>query len=154
MLEFTNQTGGDLDNELLIACESAFNQVFRMEHPDIEISRVSAAITFVTNDEIQKLNKKFRKIDKETDVLSFCSGEAVSGLGEEIYLGDIVISFEKAVLQAESFNHSLKRELAFLTAHSVLHLLGYDHMTESEERVMNRKQEEALDSIGLSRSAI
>jgi probable rRNA maturation factor len=68
-----------------------------------------------------------------------------------IVLGDIIISIEKAQQQAEEYGHSLKRELAFLTAHSMLHLLGYDHMVEDEERVMFQKQEEILANLGITR---
>ncbi len=151
MLEFLNNSGQEIDDELLESCEKAFFAVLKTEKENWDENLVSAAVNFVTNDEIRKLNKKFRKIDKETDVLSFVAEEDYSEPEEEIYLGDIIISFEKAIEQANSMGHTLKRELGFLVAHSTLHLLGYDHMTETEEQIMINKQEEALKKIGLYR---
>ena len=113
------------------------------------------SVTFVDNSEIHKLNKQYRNIDRETDVLSFPLGENGEydinhDTGAKM-LGDVVISLPKAVEQAEMYGHSLQREIAFLTVHSVLHLLGYDHMTEEDEKVMFDKQEKALSAIGILR---
>lgn len=115
---------------------------------DFEVS-----ITIVDNEEIRLLNKKHRNKDYATDVLSFPMETDFTGLGSDdnILLGDIVISLEKAIEQAESYNHSIKREIGFLVAHSMLHLLGYDHLEEVEEKEMIKKQEEVLNSIGLNR---
>lgn len=120
------------------------------------------SVTIVDNKEIQKINKEFRDKDTATDVLSFPmlefdeDGNAVECEfdydDEEVMLGDIVISAERALEQAESFGHSLKRELAFLTVHSMLHLLGYDHVTsEQDEKVMFAKQDEILKELGINR---
>lgn len=119
------------------------------------------SISFVDNEGIRMFNKKFRRIDAVTDVLSFPFEEDFSRLFEEDFnrlsdkssweLGDIVISIEKAIEQAGLYGHSPEREIAFLTAHSVLHLLGYDHENEADEKMMSSKQELALDNIGLSR---
>lgn len=111
----------------------------------------SVSVRFVDNKEIRRLNKEFRDTDRETDVLSFPSGEEFEE-GSECFLGDIAISLEKAKAQSEEFNHSLKRETAFLTTHSVLHLLGYDHMEKDEEKEMFEKQEKILEKINITRN--
>ena len=109
---------------------------------DYEVS-----VSFVTNDEIQELNRDFRGKDSETDVLSF-PFEDDFDLGVKL-LGDIVISVEKAASQAEDFGHDLKRELAYLTAHSTLHLLGYDHMNEEEMEIMRSKEKSVMKTLGI-----
>lgn len=118
------------------------------------------------NKEIQEMNAQFREIDRATDVLSFPmidfeqTGE-FDFLEEddsyfncdtgELMLGDIVISKEKVIAQAEEYGHTIKREYAFLIAHSMLHLLGYDHMEEHERLEMERKQKEVLEQLGITR---
>lgn len=113
------------------------------------------SVTIVDNKKIHSLNLKHRGIDRPTDVLSFplidFTRDSLPTDGSMAYLGDIVISIEKAEEQAEEYGHSLEREIGFLTAHSMLHLLGYDHMVPEEEKVMFKKQEEILESIGLRR---
>lgn len=114
------------------------------------------SVSFVNNVEIQKLNKLYRGKDTPTDVLSFpLSEDGNYDINEEtgfVILGDVVISLEMAVKQAEMFGHSLEREVGFLTVHSMLHLLGYDHETSSlDERIMREKEEEVLDKLGISR---
>ena len=104
-----------------------------------------------TPDRIQKLNREFRNVDAVTDVLTFPAWEGEISLSADGYLGDIMICYERAKEQAASYGHSLKRELSFLAVHGVLHLLGYDHMTEADERVMCEKQTAILDSIGVTR---
>lgn len=112
------------------------------------------SVSIVTNEEIQKLNKEFRNIDRATDVLSFpqlsFEEEEVLDYNEndEVILGDIVISIDKAKEQAEEYGHSLEREIAFLTVHSMLHLMGYDHMETEEEIEMRQKQTEILQKAG------
>lgn len=115
-------------------------------------------VNFVDNQEIKNLNSRFRDKDIETDVLSFPLGE--NGQWDKnpqngaYQLGDIVISVEKAIEQAESYGHSFQREIGFLTVHSMLHLLGYDHENGGMEHVrMREKEEEALINLGLSRGA-
>ena len=121
------------------------------------------SITFVDDEQIRQINSEHRDIDSATDVLSFPMlefdeyGQAVAEYDfddDEVMLGDIVISLERAAQQAESYGHSLKREVAFLTAHSMLHLLGYDHMTEEEEKIMFSKQENILEELGITREEI
>ncbi len=104
-----------------------------------------------TPDRIQTLNRDFRNVDAVTDVLTFPAWEGEISLSADGYLGDIMICYERAKEQAVSYGHSLTRELSFLAVHGVLHLLGYDHMTEAEERVMREKQTAILDSIGVTR---
>ena len=114
------------------------------------------SVRFVDNDTIHELNKQFRNTDRPTDVLSFPLGE--NGVydtdlttGAKL-LGDIVISIPKAMEQAEEYNHSLQREIGFLTVHSMLHLLGYDHENGGIEEVhMREKEETVLTKIGLKR---
>lgn len=115
-------------------------------------------VNFVDNAEIRSLNAQFRNKDIETDVLSFPLGE--NGVWDKnpqngaYSLGDIVISVEKAFEQAENYGHSLQREIGFLTVHSMLHLLGYDHEDGGIQLVrMREKEEEVLAKLGLSRGA-
>ncbi|EEG29770.1 translation metalloprotein YbeY [[Clostridium] methylpentosum DSM 5476] len=120
---------------------------------DAEVS-----VSFVDNADIQKLNSEYRQKDAPTDVLSFPLGEnGEFDLNEETgaaVLGDIVLSMEKAYEQAEIYGHSLQREVAYLTVHSMFHLLGYDHEQGGLEAVRMREKEEAvLTSLGLPRSA-
>lgn len=113
-------------------------------------------VTFVDDNEIHELNKEFRNIDRSTDVLSFPLGEngvydTNPATGAKM-LGDVVISLEHAVAQAEEYGHTLQREVAFLTVHSMLHLLGYDHVNGGiEAETMREKEEEVLVKMGLSR---
>ena len=116
------------------------------------------SVSFVNNAKIHELNREYREKDRPTDVLSFPmwekeeldDGTALDG--HAVTLGDIIISAEKAKAQAEEYGHSIERELAFLSVHSTLHLLGYDHeVSEEEEKYMNDKQEEVLTRIGLPR---
>lgn len=113
-------------------------------------------VTFVDDAEIKKLNNEFRNIDKSTDVLSFPLGEdGEYDLNPETgaySLGDVVISVEHAVAQSEEYGHSFERELAYLTVHSMLHLLGFDHVNGGEEAALMRKtEEEVMTVLGLTR---
>lgn len=126
-------------------------------------------LTFTDNEGIRNINREFRELDVPTDVLSFPMVDYIApadyGILEneeayamyfnpesgELLLGDIVISVERAIEQAKNYGHSLKREICFLTAHSMLHLLGYDHMEDGERIVMEKKQEEILDELGIKR---
>lgn len=118
---------------------------------------IEVSVTFTDNEGIRELNRKFRNIDRATDVLSFplfdYTGESEEPPVDEFVgmLGDIVISLEQAKKQAEEFGHSFEREAAFLTVHSMLHLLGYDHEAGGDEEAdMRRRQREILDRMGLS----
>ncbi|MEH6888298.1 rRNA maturation RNase YbeY [Bacillus sp. JJ864] len=115
------------------------------------------SITFVNNERIQEINREYRDKDQPTDVISFAMEDMGEGemeiVGVEMprMLGDIIISIPRAKEQAEEYGHSFDRELGFLAVHGFLHLLGYDHMTEEEEKVMFGKQKEILDAFGLAR---
>jgi probable rRNA maturation factor len=115
------------------------------------------SVTFVDNDRIREINKEYRGKDAPTDVISFAMEEMgedeIEIVGGEIprMLGDIIISIEKTKEQAEEYGHSFERELGFLALHGFLHLLGYDHMNEADEKVMFTKQKEILDEYGLTR---
>lgn len=116
------------------------------------------SVKFVKDDEIQQLNREFRNIDRSTDVLSFPLGEnGVYDINNDTgakMLGDIVISIDHAIEQADTYGHSLEREIGFLTVHSMLHLLGYDHENGGLEAVrMREKEETALTQLGLKRNS-
>lgn len=115
-------------------------------NPNYEVS-----LSFVDNEEIKNLNKLYRGKDYATDVLSFPMEDDEFANVEEILLGDIVISVEKAVEQAKEYNHSFEREMAFLTVHSMFHLMGYDHMDKAEETEMRAKEEAVLKKMGIER---
>ncbi|MEK4969223.1 rRNA maturation RNase YbeY [Cytobacillus sp. FSL R7-0696] len=129
-----------------------FASVKEVVEEDTEIS-----ITFVENERIQEINREYRNKDKATDVISFAMEEMGEGeiplIGEGLprVLGDIIISIPKAVEQAEEYGHSFMRELGFLSVHGFLHLLGYDHETTEEEKIMFTRQKEILDEFGLQR---
>lgn len=129
---------------------------------------IEVSVVLTDNEAIRKINAENRQIDKPTDVLSFpmIEYEAPADFtwieqeepdyyfnpdSGELVLGDIVISVEKVMEQANNYGHSLERELAFLTAHSMLHLFGYDHMVDEERLVMEKKQEEILNKLGIVR---
>ena len=107
-------------------------------------------IETIDNEEIRNLNNDFRAKDTPTDVLSFPSGEYPSE-EKEIFLGDIIISLERAAEQSAEYGNTLYEEVAFLTSHSVLHLLGYDHMTDAEAKIMFAKQDAVMTMLGLTR---
>jgi probable rRNA maturation factor len=123
--------------------------------------KVELSIVFINNKKIKELNQQYREKNKATDVLSFpmydpdsiksALGQVLENTYENILLGDIVISLEKAEEQAKEYGHSFEREIGYLVAHGIFHLLGYDHETEMEKMKMRQKEEETLGSIGLTR---
>lgn len=120
---------------------------------DAEVS-----VSFVSNSDIRSLNKMYRNKDRVTDVLSFpLSDDGKYDMNNETgmcLLGDVVISLQTAMSQAELYGHSLEREVGFLTVHSMLHLLGYDHeKSPLDETIMKEKQEFILDNLGISRDS-
>ena len=128
------------------------NAVLKMEEFQ---GSVEVSVTLVNNAQIKELNSIYRNKDRVTDVLSFPMGENgkydVDPTNGAKILGDIVISMETAIEQADRFGHSLQREVGYLTAHSMLHLLGYDHEDNGLQRLrMREKEEKILDSLGLS----
>ncbi|MGN0657985.1 MAG: rRNA maturation RNase YbeY [Emergencia sp.] len=126
-----------------------------LELEDIDEERCEISVTFVDGEEIRALNRDYRDTDRVTDVLSFPQFEDLSELPEEgdICLGDVVICRERAAEQAEEFGHSFEREIIYLFTHSILHLLGYDHMEEDEKREMRRREEEVMEYLGIRRTA-
>ncbi|MBE6688069.1 MAG: rRNA maturation RNase YbeY [Ruminococcaceae bacterium] len=118
---------------------------------DAEVS-----VTLTDNEEIHVMNREYRGVDRPTDVLSFPMAEDDDNIGDfdmdkgAVLLGDIVISVEKIEEQAKEYMHSFERELAYLTIHSTLHLLGYDHVdNEQDEKEMTEKQDKIIESMGL-----
>lgn len=146
---FENNTNEEINYKLI---EKVISEALRYEGVN---DNTEVSVTIVDNEEIRKINNKFRNIDRATDVLSFplidFDSESLPDDGSKIYLGDIIISIERAKEQAKEYGHSIDREIGFLTAHSMLHLLGYDHMVPEEEKEMFAKQEEILNNLGLRR---
>lgn len=120
-----------------------------------KLENVSFNLIIVDNKYIHELNKTYRHIDRETDVITFAleDEDTIVLPDEERVLGDIYISIDKAKAQAEEYGHSLLRELSFLAVHGFYHLLGYDHQTPEEEKVMFTKQEEVLEAYGIRRES-
>lgn len=123
--------------------EKAILTVLNMEQHS---ENVEVSLTFVTNERIRELNRDYRGMDRETDVLSFPIDDSFEVEGP-LLLGDIVISVEKAVEQATDFGHSLKREILYLVVHSMLHLLGYDHMEESDATLMRASEKKIMNEL-------
>lgn len=150
----------DVTEEMLSLVQNVCDEALRYEQCDFE---AQISITFTDNEGIREINDEYRDIDKPTDVLSFpmlefdedgqiLDNEFEYDVDGAIMLGDIVISLEKAQSQAEEYGHSMEREIAFLCAHSMLHLLGYDHVNSvEEEKIMFSKQEEILNNLGITR---
>ena len=149
-------------------CETLAKEVitFTLDHEDFSYES-EVNLTLTDNEGIHEINKMYRDIDRPTDVLSFpmLSYETAGDFSKleddyddnfnpdtgEIMLGDIVISVDKVKEQAKSYGHSEKREYAFLIVHSMLHLFGYDHMTQEEAAVMEEKQKNILDEMNITR---
>ena len=106
-------------------------------------------------EEIRNLNREYRDTDKVTDVLSFPQFDDLNEIPEfgEICLGDVVICKDRALEQAEEFGHSFEREIIYLFTHSILHLLGYDHMEEDEKKEMRQREEEVMAHLGILRDS-
>jgi probable rRNA maturation factor len=122
-----------------------------LRHEGIE-GEIALSVVITDDGAVRELNREFRDVDAPTDVLAFGTGEEsdfVTAPGEPAYLGDVIISYPRAVIQAEEYGHSINRELALLTVHGVLHLLGYDHVDEVERTEMWARQNEILESLVL-----
>ena len=145
MFEIFNNTNNDINTSEL---EDYIKYVVK----ELDIENAVFNIIFIDNEEIRKINREYRNVDRETDVISFALEDNMDVVYEDFrLLGDIYISYEKAIEQAELYNHSVKREVFFLATHGILHLLGYDHMEEEDEKVMFGKQNELLDGYGITR---
>ena len=124
-----------------------------LETEGVDGQRAELSVTFVDPEEIRVLNRDYRGVDKVTDVLSFPQFEGADEMPQqgELCLGDVVICREKAAGQAEEFGHSFEREIIYLFTLSVLHLLGYDHMTDEDKRQMRQREEEVMEYLGIGR---
>ena len=111
---------------------------------NINNDNIEVSVSFVTNEEIRNINFEFRNIDRETDVLSFPMEFEFSEEDMPLILGDIIISTEKSIEQAKAFGHSIEREILYLVCHSVFHLLGYDHIEDSDRFIMRNKEKETM----------
>ena len=145
-IELFNETNENLDEYI-----DTIKEVLVHGLDKLKIGDVTFNIIFVNNPYIHELNKNYRNIDRETDVITFALEDDKTFNPEERILGDVYISIDKAKSQSEEYGHSLKRELCFLAVHGMLHLLGYDHMEKEEEKVMFTLQEEILDEMGIKR---
>lgn len=122
-----------------------------------EIGEAEVSVSFVTNEMIREINREYRGKDQPTDVISFAMEEEgegevpIQGMDEPRMLGDIIISLDRTKEQAADYGHSFERELGFLAVHGFLHLLGYDHMDEQDEKKMFAKQDAILHSLGITR---
>ena len=143
-----NDTDSIIDEQLL---DSVVKNVLKHEKIDNDFE---VDILITDGETVRELNNKFRNINSTTDVLSFplIDFEHENILeGQKLSLGDIVLNIERVISQAQEYGHSFEREICFLTAHSMLHLLGYDHMTKEEETEMFSRQEEILSKMGITR---
>ncbi len=163
---FENETGEEFDIDYQETLRQVVCQAVRQEGCPYEIE---VNITFVDDQKIRELNREFRQLDAPTDVLSFPlvdyqrpgdfehlqerSAKAKYFHPEtgELLLGDIVISVQRVRTQAAEYGHSLKREICFLTAHSMLHLFGYDHVPGGQQQIMEERQEQILQTLGILR---
>lgn len=155
MIEVNYNAISELPNEEKLIKEV----VSRVLEEEKVLPEVDVYITLTNNEEIHKINKEYRDVDRPTDVLSFPMYERdeIAGLKNdtddeiEKILGDIIVSIEKVREQAEEYGHSFERELAYLVTHGMLHLLGYDHMIEEEKEVMRKREEEILETLNITR---
>ena len=146
-LEIFNQTDEEISE--LETVKYVLNYAIKKEN----LENVIFNVIIVDNNYIHELNKNYRHIDRETDVITFALEDEKDMVipDDERVLGDIYISIDKARSQAKEYGHSLLRELSFLAVHGFYHLLGYDHMTKEEEEVMFSKQEEVLHECNIER---
>lgn len=152
-IDFQDQTD-KLSNEQIGLLQKLLD--YAGQHENVE-ENTELSVSFVNNADIQELNKVYRQKDEPTDVISFALQDTgadsinIVGSNAPLILGDIIISIDKVEEQAIEYNHSLKRELGFLAVHGFLHLLGYDHTDEAEEKMMFQKQNDIMDGFGLER---
>ena len=145
-IDIFNETNEKLDKELSIVHNVLIHGLKKLE-----IDEAIFNVIIVDNDYIHKLNKEYRNIDRETDVITFALEDDKTFNPEIRILGDVYISIDKAKSQSEEYGHSLLRELSFLAVHGMLHLLGYDHMEKHDEEIMFKLQDEILDEMDIKR---
>lgn len=141
-----NQTEENLEKEFEIVKKVLLHGIDKLQTGDVTFN-----IIIVGNDYIHELNKNYRNIDRETDVITFALEDDKTFNPVERILGDIYISIDRVHSQSEEYGHSFLRELCFLSVHGFLHLLGYDHMEKEDEEVMFKLQEEILDEMDIKR---
>lgn len=137
----------DIEKDIIDEIENVIESALKYEKGNIDYE---VSLSLVDNIEIKELNKEYRNIDRETDVLSFPLDEEFQFEGMKM-LGDIIISVEKALEQSKDYNHSFLREMVYLTVHSMFHLMGYDHIDEEDKKIMRKKEEEVLEIINIKR---
>lgn len=155
----------EVTDEFIKKLESVINFALKEEEVSIDCE---ISMLFVDNEEIRSINNETREIDRSTDVLSFPmldyenkkvfkeiykdnNFDATFMDGEELVLGDIVLSLERTLEQSKEYNHSFEREACYLVVHSVLHLLGYDHMEDEDKKIMRKREEEILGKLDITR---
>ena len=155
----------NVDEEFINSLEKVCDFVLKKEEVNC---RYQISLLFVDNDGIREINRETRNIDRTTDVLSFPMLDYPNKKffkdvymdykfdetfldGDELVLGDIVLSLERALEQSQEYNHSYKREVSYLVVHSILHLLGYDHMEEDDKLIMRKREEEILEKLNITR---
>ena len=140
-INFINNTKNNI-----IEYKKLIREIFKFDK-----SKTIMNIIFVGDEEIQRINGEYRNIDRITDVISFALNDEKDFLIKTEELGDIFICIDQAIRQAKDYNHSINREIGFLSVHGYLHLHGYDHMTKEDEEVMFKKQDEILNNANLRR---
>lgn len=146
-IEIFNETEENLEKEL-----KELKTLLENVAKDEGLENILFNVIIIDNSRIREINREYRNIDRETDVISFALEDDKTFNLEEIrVLGDIYISIDKVRSQALEYGHSFKRELSFLAIHGFLHLLGYDHMEKDEEEIMFKKQEEVLSRYEINR---
>lgn len=145
MIGIFNKTEEKIEKKLI-------RDIVKYTFKKLNVGKCEVNIIFVDLEEIHFINKSYRGIDRPTDVISFALEDNEDKCVSDVrVLGDIYICMEKVYEQAKEYGHSFKREMAFLTVHGLLHLLGYDHMEKEDEKIMFGMQEEILDELGIRR---
>ena len=130
--------------------EEVYLKIIREACKELDIQDdLELSVIFVDDKRIHEINREYRQIDRSTDVISFALEDSEQGMPREI--GDIFISIDHAKMQAEEYGHSFYREMCFLFTHGLLHLLGFDHMNEEDEKVMFGRQKTILDALNITR---
>lgn len=152
-----NFDGIEDDEKYLKIINQVLETCYKVEK--IDTTKIYINIILTNPEKIKQINKEYRNIDKETDVLSFPMFEKMEldellknqDSIEKYILGDIIISIQRVKEQAEEYNHSFERELAYMTVHGFYHLMGYDHMEEEEKKIMRSKEENILEQLEINR---
>ena len=146
MFEIFNESGKEIDEIKIL------NDYIKYVVKKLELDNCEFNIIFVDNKRIHEINKEYRNIDRETDVISFALEDEMDIEYQDFrLLGDIYISIDKAISQADEYGHSVLREVCFLATHGILHLLGYDHMNKEDEEKMFSLQNKLLDDYDIRR---